>query len=157
MLPAGAGARTSPDDVTAGVALAGTLGRAHATLYSDPVMEDAENHLVPAHRSSSGSGGRRRTATSASAAFELGLQRAGPLAARMGRALGLEDFRIDGEDGRLVAGSRLSDRLWLEYAYGLEDRLGTLLLRVQLTEHALLEAASGSGSALDLVYSLERE
>ena len=150
-------ASRSTDDVTAGVALAGTLGRTHATLYSDPVMDDAEiiSYLLTGRPLAAA--GDDETAMLASAAFDLGLQRAGPVAARMGRALGLEDFRIDGDDGRLVAGSRLGDRLWLEYAYGLADRLGTLLLRVQLTEHALLEASSGSGNALDLVYSLERE
>ena len=145
------------DDVTAGVALTGSLGALHSALYSEPAMDDAEilSYLLTGRPLAAA--GDDETAMLAGAAFDLGLQRAGPVAAQVRRALGLEDFRIGGEEGRLVAGSRLGERFWLEYAYGLADRLGALLLRVELTEHAVLEATSGAGSALDLVYSVERE
>ena len=71
--------------------------------------------------------------------------------------LGLDGFRVDGEEGTLVAGRRLGDRLALEYAYALADRLGTLLLRLRPNECAVVEAANGSAKAVDVVYSVRRE
>lgn len=61
------------------------------------------------------------------------------------------------EDGRIVAGKRIGDRLLVEYGYGLIDKLGTLLLRYQLSDRLVLESRTGTVSNLDILYRVKTE
>ena len=56
-----------------------------------------------------------------------------------------------------MAGKRIGNRLLVEYGYGIVDKLGTLLLRYQLSSRIILESRTGSMSALDVVYSVKRQ
>ncbi|MEM9336217.1 MAG: translocation/assembly module TamB domain-containing protein, partial [Pseudomonadota bacterium] len=93
------------------------------------------------------------------AAFALGLSQAGSVAAQIRAGLGLDTLELDGgaSAGRIVAGKRIGDRLLVEYGYGIVDKLGTLLLRYQLTSRIILESRTGSMSALDVLYSVKRQ
>ena len=72
---------------------------------------------------------------------------------------GLETFAIEGgtDDGRPIAGKRFGNRLLVEYGYGLIDKLGTLLLRYQLTDRITLESRTGTVSNLDVLYNVKKK
>ena len=92
------------------------------------------------------------------AAFALGLSSAGNVASRIRNDLGLETLGIRGgsENRQLVAGKRFGDRLLVEYAYGIVDNLGALLLRYQLSNRLIIESRSGLARTVDLVYSVKK-
>lgn len=111
-------------EVAVGIALTGTPSRLQAALSSNPEMDDADvlSYLLTGRALDRASDAH--AAGLAAAAFELGLARAAPVAAQLRDALGVDRLHIDGDAGTLIAGSRLGGRLWVEYAYGLVDRLG---------------------------------
>ena len=45
----------------------------------------------------------------------------------------------------------------MRYSYGIFNRIGGLLLRLQLTDRISLETRSGEYKAMDLIYTVERE
>jgi len=146
--------RRTPD-VIAGIQLSGTPSRLQSFVFSDPALGDAEalSYLLTgrplATSMDTGEGD-----TLNKAAFALGLSGAGLITSQIRTQLGLETLTIEGskEESRLVAGKRLGNRLVVEYGYGLVDKLGTLLLRYQLTDRFMLESRSGTVSNLDLLY-----
>ena len=93
------------------------------------------------------------------AAFALGLSGAGSIASQVRGKLGLETLTVEGgaEDGKIVAGKRFGDRLLVEYGYGLIDKLGTLLLRYQLTDRIVVESRTGTVNNVDVVYSVKKQ
>jgi translocation and assembly module TamB len=151
-------ARRRLSDVVAGVHLTGTPTDLQSDVYSDPVMSDAEalSYLL------TGRPLDRATATDGDllndAAFSLGLAAAGGVASQIGTGLGLDTLAVSGgaSDGQLVAGKRLNDRIQVEYAYGIIDKLGTLVVRYDLTSRLLLETRSGTTHTLDLIYKVKR-
>ncbi|MDX1404578.1 MAG: translocation/assembly module TamB domain-containing protein [Woeseiaceae bacterium] len=144
--------------VTAGIQLTGTPSQLRSQIFSEPVMSDAEalSYLLTG-RSLANSAGEADVLNSA--AFALGVSGAGRVASQVRSSLGLETLSIEGgsEDGRIVAGKRIGDRLLVEYGYGLIDKIGTLLLRYQLTERITLESRTGTVSNLDIVYSVKKQ
>ncbi len=146
-------------EVTAGVQLNGPPDQLRSTVFSEPAMSDAEAlaYLLtgrPLSTASTGEGNRLNEA-----AFALGLSRAGAVTSQIQNTLGLDSLTLEGgaDSGRIVAGRRLGGRLFVEYGYGLVDQLGTLLLRLQLTDRIVVESSSGSRHTLNIVYSVTRE
>jgi len=146
--------------VVAGIELSGTPTQLQSTVFSDPGMSDAEvlSYLLTgrplASATSAGEGD-----TLNNAAFALGLSGAGSITSQVRTQLGLETLTIEGgaEDSRLIAGKRIGDRLLVEYGYGLIDKLGTLLLRYQLSDRLVLESRTGTVSNLDILYSVKKK
>ena len=93
------------------------------------------------------------------AAFALGLSTAGSVVSRISNQLGLDTRAVKGGSGgqQLVAGKRFGNRLLVEYAYGIVDNLGSLLLRYELNSRLILESRSGSVNNVDLVYSVKKD
>ncbi len=147
-------------DIVAGIRITGTPGDLRSDVFTEPPMSDAEalSYVLTGRPLSGG-----QTSSDADllnkAAFALGLSKAGSVAAQIRAGLGLDTLEVDGADseGRIVAGKRIGDRLLVEYGYGFIDKLGTLLLRYQLTSRIILESRTGSVSALDVVYSVKRD
>ncbi len=146
-------------DVVAGIQLSGTPSQLRSSVFSEPALSDAEalSYLLtgrPLSRATSGEGD-----TLNNAAFALGLSGAGPITSQIRGQLGLETLAVEGgaDSGRIVAGKRFGDRLLVEYGYGLIDKLGTLLLRYQLTDRIVLESRTGTVSNLDVVYSVKKQ
>jgi translocation and assembly module TamB len=148
------------NDVTAGIELTGTPSQLRSTTFSDPDMSDAEtlSYLLTgrplASATSTGEGDLLNNA-----AFALGMSGAGTIASQVRSQLGLETLTIEGgvDDSRLIAGKKFGNRLLVEYGYGLIDKLGTLLLRYQLTDRIVLESRTGTVSNLDVVYSVKKK
>ena len=93
------------------------------------------------------------------AAFALGISGAANIVSQVRSGLGLETLSVEGgaDDRRLIAGKRIGNRLLVEYGYGLIDKLGTLLLRYQLTDRIVLESRTGTVSNFDVVYSVKKK
>ena len=150
--------RTASDDVVAGIHLTGTPAQPRSAVFSDPVLGDAEalSYLLtgrPLVNANAEQGDMLNQA-----AFALGLSTAGSVVSRISNELGLDTLAVKGGSGQqqLVAGKRLGNRLLVEYAYGIVDNLGTLLLRYQLNKRMVLESRSGSVNNVDVVYSVKK-
>lgn len=147
-------------DVTAGIRLTGTPRRLNSTVYSEPSFSDAEtlSYLLAGRPLSSASGDAENADILNQAAFALGLSQAGSIASQIRGDLGLDVLKVEGgADSRIVAGKRIGDRLLVEYGYGLIDKLGTLMLRYELTNRLVLESRTGTTSELDVVYSVRKK
>ena len=147
-------------DVVAGIQLAGTPLQLRSTVFSEPPLRDAEalSYLLTGRPlTSATSAGEGDTLNAA--AFALGISSAGNIVSQVRSGLGLETLAVEGgaEDGRLIAGKRIGNRLLVEYGYGLIDKLGTLLLRYQLTDRITLESRTGTVSNLDVLYSVKKK
>jgi len=151
--------RTASDNTVAGIHLTGTPTQLKSDVYSEPPSSDAEalSYLLtgrPLGNASTAEGDMLNQA-----AFALGLSAAGGVAAQIRNELGLETLGVQGsgEDQRVYAGVRLGSRLFVEYAYGLFDNLGSLLLRYQLNNRLIVESRSGAVRTVDVVYSVKGE
>ena len=151
--------RRTPD-VIAGIQLSGTPTQLRSNVFSEPALSESEalSYLLTgrplASASDSGDGDMLNAA-----AFALGVSSAGSIVSEIRAGLGLETLAIEGgpEDGRLIAGKRINDRLLIEYGYGLVDNLGTLLLRYRLSDRITLESRTGTVSNFDIVYSVKKQ
>lgn len=150
--------RTASDTTVAGIHLTGTPAQLSSEVYSEPPLGDAEalSYLLT---------GRPLTAANSAegdmlnqAAFALGLTSAGSIVSRIQNELGLDTFGFQGsaEDRQFFAGKQLNSRLFVEYAYGVVDSLGTLLLRYQLSRRIMVESRSGTVRIVDVVYSVKK-
>lgn len=147
-------------DVVAGIQLSGTPARPRSELFSEPPLSDAETlSYVLTGRPLAGLSGSGQGDALNQAAFALGLSGAGSIASQVRGKLGLETLTVEGgaEDGKIVAGKRFGDRLLVEYGYGLIDKLGTLLLRYQLTDRIVVESRTGTVNNVDVVYSVKKQ
>lgn len=147
-------------DVVAGILISGTPAQLRSDVFSEPPLGDAEalSYLLTgrplASATSTGEGD-----TLNAAAFALGVSSAGNIVSQVRSSLGLETLAVEGgaEDGRLIAGKRFGNRLLVEYGYGLIDKLGTLLLRYQLTDRIILESRTGMVSNFDVLYRVKKK
>jgi len=146
-------------EVLAGVRIGGTVRSPSSTVFSEPPLPEAEalSYLLT---------GRPLAGTTSAegdvlnrAALSLGLSRAGAIASQISNEVGLDTLAVEGgaDDGRVLAGKRLSEDLYLEYAWGIFDSIGTLLVRYDLSDRLRLESRSGEQHAVDLVYRVETD
>jgi len=151
--------RTAGDNTVAGIHLTGTPAQLKSDVYSEPPSTDAEalSYLLTGRPLGSASTAEGDMLNQA--AFALGLSAAGGVAAQIRNELGLETLGVQGsgENQRVYAGVRLGSRLFVEYAYGLFDNLGSLLLRYQLSNRLIVESRSGAVRTVDVVYSVKGE
>lgn len=147
-------------EVTAGVQLTGTLRAPITSVFSDPVMSEADAlGWLLFGRPLDGSQESDSTALR-NAAFSMGLQQALPVIERIGESLRLDDFAIrstEADAGALMAGKYLSPNLYFRYSYGLFNRIGGLLLRYRINDQFSLETRSGEQSSMDLLYTREKD
>lgn len=150
--------RSASDGTVAGIHLTGTPQQPRSEVYSEPALSDVEalSYLLTGRPLSSASGEEGDILNQA--AFALGLTSAGSVVSRVRNELGLESLGVQGtaDDRQFFAGKRFGDRLLVEYAYGIVDNLGTLLLRYQLNSRLVVESRSGTVRTLDVVYSVKK-
>ncbi|MDH3305661.1 MAG: translocation/assembly module TamB domain-containing protein [Gammaproteobacteria bacterium] len=151
--------RKATDGTVAGIHLTGTPTLLKSQVYSEPAKGDAEALSYLLTGRPLGSADSADGAMLNQAAFALGLSSAGNIASAIRNELGFETLGIQGsaENRQFVAGKRIGERLLIEYAYGMIDNLGTLLLRYQLTNRLILESRSGTARMLDIVYSVKKQ
>lgn len=150
--------RTASDKTVAGIHLTGTPAALTSQVYSEPALGDAEalSYLLtgrPLNNANTEEGDMLNQA-----AFALGLTTAGSVVSQIRNELGLDTLGIQGnaDNRQFFAGKRFGNRLFVEYAYGMVDSLGTLLLRYQLNRRLAIESRSGSTRLIDIIYSVRK-
>jgi translocation and assembly module TamB len=148
-------------NVTAGLAIGGTLQDPRSRVFSTPPMEDSEamSYLLTGRPLSGASEADANVLAAAIAAF--GVEQGGMLTEQIGQAVGLDEFTLDSEgdvdQSALMMGKHLSSRLYLRYTVGLFERASSLMLRYTLTRSLSLETrTSDEAQSVDLIYRLER-
>lgn len=150
--------RTASDSTVAGILLTGTPNQPRSQVYSEPVLSDVEalSYLLTGRPLSSADA--EQGDMLGQAAFALGLSSAGSVVSRVRNDLGLETLGVQGsaENRQFFAGKRFGSRLFVEYAYGIVDNLGSLLLRYELNSRLVVESRSGAARTVDIVYSVKK-
>ncbi|WP_245795439.1 translocation/assembly module TamB domain-containing protein [Thioalkalivibrio denitrificans] len=148
-------------NVTAGLAIGGTLQDPRSRVFSTPAMEDSEamSFLLTGRPLSGASEADANVLATAIAAF--GVEQGGMLTEQIGQAVGLDEFVLDSEgdvdQSALMMGKQLSSRLYLRYTVGLFERASSLMLRYSLTRTLSLETrTSDEAQSMDLIYRRER-
>ncbi len=155
-------------DITAGMKIEGTVEKPQTRVFSNPVMSDgnALSYLISGRPLNEASGSQN--ALIAKAALSLGVDNSASLTQQIASTVGLDEVNISGDgdgdgdgDGlestSLVLGKYLSPKLYVSYAYGLFSSVGTVGFDYQLTRKISVEAESGEGQSIDLLYTIERE
>jgi len=147
--------------ITAGVAIVGTLKRPEARLYSEPAMEESEimSWMLTGRGLSGGS--ESDNAMIARALTLYGLSQGSGVTDSIGERLGLDEISLGSDwetnDAALMLGKQINDRLYLRYAIGLFNAISTVMLRYTLSRTMHLEAQTGAEQqSLDLIYQIER-
>jgi translocation and assembly module TamB len=149
-------------DVTAGMKIEGTVNKPQTRVFSNPSMSDgnALSYLMSGRPLNEASGSQN--ALIAKAALSLGVDKTASLTQQIASTVGLDESNISGgdeglESTSLVLGKYLSPKLYVSYAYGLFSSVGTVGFDYQLTKKISVEAESGEGQSIDLLYTIERE
>jgi translocation and assembly module TamB len=145
-------------EVTVGLLLSGTLRQIQTRIFSEPAMSeiDALSYLTLDRPFSAAGAGEGVDLTGA--ALSLGLRQALPVAQRLGSALSLDEVGLEGgelEETEVIAGKQIGSSLYVRYAYGLFNRIGTIKLVYRLSRRISIEASSGEYQSMDLIYSVE--
>jgi len=148
-------------NVTAGLAIGGTLQDPRSRVFSTPTMEDSEamSYLLTGRPLSGASEADANILAAAITAY--GVEQGGMMTQQIGQAVGLDEFTLDAEgdldQSALMMGKQLSSRLYARYTVGLFERASSLMLRYTLTRSLSLETqSSGEAQSMDLIYRLER-
>jgi translocation and assembly module TamB len=149
-------------DVTAGMAIEGSVKKPRTRVYSSPAMSDgnALSYLISGRPLNEASGSQNSLI--AKAALSLGVDNSASLNQHIASTVGLDELNVGGgdeglESTSLILGKYLSPKLYISYAHGLFSSAGTVGLDYQLSEKISVEAESGEAQAIDLIYTIERE
>jgi translocation and assembly module TamB len=145
--------------ITVGVLLSGRLSNMQAKVFSDPAMSEADalSYLVLNRPISRAEGDDAGNLSNAALAF--GLSQALPVTQGLQENLGIDEVSLEGTDDEstaIVAGKRISEKVYVRYAYGLFNRIGTFIVRYDLKGGFSIEAGSGEQQTLDLIFTIQR-
>ncbi len=147
-------------DITVGIHISGELQNLQSTLFSEPPMSEANalSYLMfgrPLMEGTEAEGDQLL-----GAAVALGLRQAAPLIDEVRGAIGLDELSAvagASDDLTLIAGKRVSERLYMRYSYQAFLGLSALMLRYQLTDRMSLEATASESPGVDLMYRVTEE
>jgi translocation and assembly module TamB len=148
------------DPSIVGVQLTGTVEAPVSRVFSEPAMNEADALAYLVLGRPLATTGEQESASLEAAALSMGLQQALPAIQRVGESLGLDELALQAttaDAGELMAGKQLSPRIYIRYTYGLFNRIGGVLLRLDVTDRVSLETRSGDYRSMDLIYTLERD
>lgn len=141
---------------TAGIRVTGNANAPKIEIFSDPVLSQKEalSYLLRGQAIDQSSGTDSSLMTSM--LINIGILQTGNLIGEIGGAFGISRLTLDtqgvGKDSQVVVSGYLNKNLQLKYGVDIFDSLATLTLRYQLMPRLYLEAISGIGQALDLLY-----
>jgi len=142
--------------VVAGIQITGTLQSPLATVYSDPVMTDAEamSYLLTGRPLSSTASTESQAITAA-----VGLGASNPLTKNITEPLGV-DLGVESgateEESMVSVGKQLSEQLHVEYLYGLFNEAWKMKFTYELNRFFSLTGESGLEQAIDLNVTVDR-
>ncbi|MEO0364451.1 MAG: translocation/assembly module TamB domain-containing protein, partial [Pseudomonadota bacterium] len=142
------------DAGSVGIDISGSPDALVSDLFSEPERSDAEKLSLLLTGRNLSNNDQDEGANLADAAITLGLRQAFGVSSTIRNGVGLDTLTLDGSgrDGRILAGKQLSERIYLQYAYGVFDQLSSVLLRFQINDRLALESVSGEDQAFDLLY-----
>ncbi len=150
--------------VRAGVKVTGSAQAPRVRLYSDPVLPDAEIlSWVVVGRSTAGGGAEAALLQQAALAV-LGGQGGG--GGSIAERLGVDEIGFkglgngNGEDASgaaITLGKRISDKLYVTYEQSLSGAMGAIYIFYDLTKRLTLRGQTGSQSAVDIIYTVDKD
>ncbi len=147
------------EDITAGIYVTGPATSPELELFSKPTMnqDNILSYIMlgkPLSEATSGDGN-----VLVGAASSLGFKGGAMLTQKIGQGLGLDEFALSGdskEDAALQIGQYLTPKLYVSYAVGLFEAATQLKLRYNFSKRWSMEAESGTISAMDFLYKIEK-
>jgi translocation and assembly module TamB len=143
-------------NVVAGIQITGTLQSPLATVYSDPVMTEAEamSYLLTGRPLSSTS-----STESQAIAAAAGLGASNPLTKQITEAIGV-DLGVESgateEESMVSVGKQITSQLRVEYLYGLFNEAWKMKFTYELSRYFSLTGESGLEQAIDLNVTVDR-
>lgn len=145
------------DDVIAGVQVTGSADEPVVSIFSDPVMPQANalSYLLRGQDIDGEAGGNAMTTT----LIGLSLAQSGKVVGKIGEGLGVQDLQLDtagsGDDSQVTVSGYILPGLQVKYGVGIFNSVGEFTVRYRLMRDLYLEAVSGVDSAIDLLYRFE--
>ncbi|SFN04533.1 autotransporter secretion inner membrane protein TamB [Izhakiella capsodis] len=145
------------NDVTAGLRVTGPAAQPKVDVFSDPAMsqQEALSYLLRGQGLDSSGGDSAVT----SALIGLGIAQSGQVMGKIGETFGVSNLALDttgaGNSQQVQVSGYVLPGLQVKYGVGIFDSLATLTLRYRLMPKLYLEAVSGLGQALDVLYQFE--
>jgi translocation and assembly module TamB len=143
-------------NVKAGIQITGTLQSPLATVYSDPVLPEAEamSYLLTGRPLNSTASTESQAITAAA-----GLGASNPLAKDITEAIGVDVGVESGatqEESMVSVGKQLTSQLHVEYLYGLFNEAWKMKFTYELSRYFSLTGESGLEQAIDLNVTVDR-
>lgn len=140
-----------------GVNISGPPDALQTTLFSNPPADDATTLTMLVTGREPSEATRADVDRVSAAAIGLGVGVANPVLQDLGERFGIQEFGIDTATGTgaVVAGTRLSEKLYARYAYTLATRASGLQLEYRISERLSARTETGPVTALDLLYRRE--
>jgi translocation and assembly module TamB len=143
-------------NVKAGILITGTLQSPLATVYSDPVLSEAEamSYLLTGKPLTSTASTESQAITAAA-----GLGASNPLTKNITEAIGV-DLGVESgateEESMVSVGKQITEQLRVEYLYGLFNEAWKMKFTYELSRYFSLTGESGLQQAIDLNVTVDR-
>ena len=147
---------TIADDVRVGIKVTGGVKRPDWEVYSTPSMSQQEqlSYLLQGRGLDNGDNSPVQALL-----VDVGVSQFGGLASSLGEVFGFADVRLDtegsGDDTKITIGGNIAPGLRLQYGAGVFNSLSEIKVRYELMPKLYLQAVSGVGQAVDLLYQFK--
>ncbi len=148
--------------VRAGVQVSGSAKAPRVRLYSDPDLPDAEKLSWVITGRSTAAGGAEAALLQQAALALLGGQGSG--SGNTAQRLGLDEVGFkgpgsgdDASGAAITLGKRLSSELYVTYEQSLTSAIGAIYIFYDLSKHLTLRGQTGTQSAVDIIYTVEKD
>lgn len=148
--------------VRAGVQVSGSAKAPRVRLYSDPDLPDAEKLSWVVTGRSTAAGGAEAALLQQAALALLGGQGSGT--GNTAQRLGLDEVGFkgpgsgdDASGAAITLGKRLSSELYVTYEQSLTSAIGAIYIFYDLSKRLTLRGQTGTQSAVDIIYTVEKD
>ena len=148
--------------VRAGVQVSGSAKAPRVRLYSDPDLPDAEKLSWVITGRSTAAGGAEAALLQQAALALLGGQGSGT--GNTAQRLGLDEVGFkgpgsgdDASGAAITLGKRLSSELYVTYEQSLSSAIGAIYIFYDLSKRLTLRGQTGTQSAVDIIYTVEKD
>ena len=148
--------------VRAGVQVSGSAKAPRVRLYSDPDLPDAEKLSWVITGRSTAAGGAEAALLQQAALALLGGQGSGT--GNTAQRLGLDEIGFkgpgsgdDASGAAITLGKRLSSELYVTYEQSLTSAIGAIYIFYDLSKRLTLRGQTGTQSAVDIIYTVEKD
>ncbi|WP_461535895.1 autotransporter assembly complex protein TamB [Spongorhabdus nitratireducens] len=144
------------DNVRVGIKVTGSVKRPGWEIYSNPSMSQQEqlSYLLQGRGLDNGDNSPVQALL-----VDVGVSQFGGLASSVGEVFGFADVRLDtegsGDDTKITIGGNIAPGLRLQYGAGVFNSLSEIKVRYELMPKLYLQAVSGVGQAVDLLYQFK--